>query len=383
MADVSKINGFNIKDKTARNDILTLKSRAETLENRTALLSNWSGKSFVAFGTSITSRCDDSAFNYAGGYLATIKELCGFSSYTNKAVSGAAMANDTRNGNGINHAIKNYNITEDCILIETCANDWQLDVPLGTVLSNSTKTYAGALKDALNHLLTNYPEKPIFLITRTKRDNWNDVWSMNHINNVGHKLVDYVNMTIAIGNEYAIPVCDIFRNSCFNIKNIASYTEDGTHPNAKGYTVIGKYISSVILNGFSGSVCDLKEHSTSLLIGDTIYDISCGKTEEFKLVMQINGTNYMFHSHCPLFLHLDGDNCYEVLNTACTVRATADAQTKIFNSGDGLWELSAMTQMDDIYHRVNSPRSLSSFIMANYDVKLWGTDTVLIKKSFD
>lgn len=347
-----------------------------------AVGSKWSGKTFVAFGTSITALCD----NYDGGYLEEIRKTCGFASYTNKGVSGAPMVNNTVNGNGINYAIKNYVIKEDVILIETPTNDFKLNVPLGTLATTNIDTYSGALKDAIEHLKTTYPEKFIFLLADPQRDN--DGYDVNYVNSAGHRLIDYVNMTIAIGNEYGIPVCDWYRNSGINKFNFSKYTApttdypggDGLHPNAKGYKRLGEVASGVILNMYSGSIYEMTNGDKAVKIDSNFFDVSVGNETEFKLIMKINDIYYMYISHKPIWIYRDGTNYYETFDPDYAARATAS--DKVF-ANPTWFETQGLNSVDGTYYRTISTRTLDNFICANHNVKLWGTDTILIGKTFN
>lgn len=122
-----------------------------------------------------------------------------------------------------------------------------------------TNTFIGALREAIEYILTNYPTKHILLISDTQRDN--SGFDVNYTNNAGCKLIDYVNAMCAIGELYGIPVCNWYTQSGVNAFTLASYTRDGLHPNELGYTLLGNLTSAYVRdmycnidgdNGWSG-----------------------------------------------------------------------------------------------------------------------------------
>ena len=214
----------------------------------------WVGKKFVAFGTSITWNCA----NYNGGYLDVIANRNGFTEYLNAGTSGRAMANNTKNGEGINDQIHDTDIADyDLVVIECCTNDFKLNVPLGSVgqigdTDFDTDSFCGALRDGIEYILTADPTKHIMLIADPQRNN--DGYDVNHTNTAGHKLVDYVNAMKSIAELYGLPVCDWYRHSGINALTLSLYTSDGLHPNAEGYKVLGNVAAAEISNMYSAFV---------------------------------------------------------------------------------------------------------------------------------
>lgn len=208
----------------------------------------WEGKSFIAFGTSITWNCD----SFDGGYLDVIKERNRFASYTNAGVSGAALANETKNGAGINTKIRTTSVEEyDLVVIECGTNDFKLNVKLGAVCKVKTgefdtKTFYGALQDSIEYILKQYPHKRIMLIADCQRDN--DGYDVYYSNLVGHKLIDYINAIHEIGTLYGLPVCDWYRNAGINAWTLDVYTYDGLHPNKDGYIALGNVAAACVEN---------------------------------------------------------------------------------------------------------------------------------------
>lgn len=383
-ADIENLSIFAnvIKNITLSECTLTGEKRLEATGNITedgtlvVELPNgvWSGKTFTAFGTSITYLCQ----NYNGGYLEKIKELCGFSSYTNSGVSGAPMVNNTVNGNGINYAIKNAMIVGNLILIECCTNDFKLNVPVGLLETTNVDTFSGALKDALEHIFTNYPEKQVVIIADPQRDNGG--YDVEYRNAAGCRLIDYIDMAILIGNKYGIPVCDLYRNSGINTLNLDTYTVDGLHPNAAGYELIGKCAAGVINGMTAGSMLAVPNVDEDILLGEDYYDISASAECKYKMIVLLSETYYLYQSHMPIWICKTGEDYHEAIDITMTSRLSAS--DGVF--GNPTWLNSDGTvELDDIFRYMSGARTIDQFICANHDIYLWGTNTKILRKSFD
>ena len=384
-ADIENLSIFAnvIKNITLSECALTGEKRLEATGNITEdgkIVSQktdgiWNGKTFTAFGSSITYQCQ----NYGGGYLEKIKELGGFKDYGNAGMNGAPMVNDTENGNGINYTIKNTDMsTRDLILIECCTNDFELNVPVGLLETANIDTFSGALKDALKHVFTNYPTKQVVIIADPQRNN--DGYDVEYRNAAGCRLIDYIDMAILIGNKYGIPVCDLYRNSGINTLNLSAYTVDGLHPNEAGYDLIGKCVAGVINSMTAGSMLAIPNVDGDILLGADYYDISASKESKYKIVMQISGTYYLYHSHMPFWVYKEGENYHEVLDITMTARLSAENKT----FGNETWLNEAgSTALNSIFRYINGARTIDQFICANHDVYLWGTTTKILRKTFD
>lgn len=206
----------------------------------------WEGKSFIAFGTSITWNCA----SFDGGYLEVMKERNGFASYLNAGVSGAALANDTANGMGINTKIRTTSVEKyDLVMIECGTNDFKLNVKLGEIRKVKTeefdtKTFYGALQDGIEYILKQYPHKRIMLIADCQRDH--DGYDVYYTNPAGNKLMDYIDAIHEIGTLYGLPVCDWYRNGGINAWTLGVYTYDGLHPNKDGYVALGNVAAACV-----------------------------------------------------------------------------------------------------------------------------------------
>lgn len=219
----------------------------------TIIKSEWFGKKFVSIGTSITWQ-DGNPYADSGeiarGYQTVIKEKLGFASYINEGKSGRAIANGTANGDGINTTGKKVDYKDyDLVIIEAGTNDFKLNVPLGIIGSVkdstfNTETFYGAYRDLLGFILQQNPTVQIVLLTPLQRDNAG--YDVEYTNSANHKLAEYANAVKAIGEMYALPVCDLYANSGINALTLDLYTMDGLHPNDLGYERMGAYCAAFL-----------------------------------------------------------------------------------------------------------------------------------------
>lgn len=354
----------------------------------------WHGKKFAAFGTSITWACK----NYSGGYLEVIKNRCEFASYLNAGVSGAAMANNTANGNGINHKIRNTDISGyDLVLIECTTNDFKLNVPLGTVgimgdTDFATNIFCGALRDSIEYILKADPKKHILLISDTQRDNAG--YDVNYTNTAGHKLIDYVQALREIAELYGLPVCDWYSNSGFNALTLGTYTIDGLHPNGTGYTVLGNLTASEIekmycsfiatgdTGGDSGGGDDEggddggDVNPNIITINGVEYDASVADGFDYRMVLDVGGTKYLYYSTQPF-------KVYEPKYSECyfnpSYRATASGKT--FGNGTAITVAGNHVNCGDGYYALANTRTLDQYVWTNHDLYYSDSDRIAVAKS--
>ena len=112
----------------------------------------WYGKKWYAYGTSITN------INNEGKYPTYLAQMSGMI-LTNKGKSGGGIGNLGAYSHGqVYDAICNITdgkLEADLITLETAANDIDVDVPLGTIWDTGTSTLAGCLNDCLAYLQEN------------------------------------------------------------------------------------------------------------------------------------------------------------------------------------------------------------------------------------
>jgi lysophospholipase L1-like esterase len=206
-------------------------------------------KKAVMFGDSIVAfdHTMDEQGNLLLGYEYWLKRLLGFREVENAGLPGYPFAHNPVTGEGIGEYIqKNYQST-DLVLIAAGTNDFRLDVPLGTVSDTQDfdiETTAGALRVALQRILTVNPAQKCVLMTPLMRDN--SGYSITSFNQVGYQLKDYRGVTLELGEQYNIPVWDGYFQSGITIANLKTHARDGLHPNNAGYAVASESLAELI-----------------------------------------------------------------------------------------------------------------------------------------
>lgn len=187
--------------------------------------SEWYGKKAAMFGDSLTKM---------GYWEQMFADILGLSGYEILGQSGGNMT-----------AIANYvqNIPTDTDLLTVWAgtNDFANGITLGEFGSTNANEYAGALQHVIQYCGEHYPLMKILLITPMQRfdsvvSSWSKDASGAYINPDTNKtLEDYANMVKTYGNNYAIPVLDMYHESGFNQYNASAYSSDLLHPNRPGF----------------------------------------------------------------------------------------------------------------------------------------------------
>lgn len=170
--------------------------------------------------------------------------------FEKRAIGGGTVASGTGKSRMVCTDVQNMAIDADIVCFEGGANDYWLNVPLGTLDTTSatrftstidTTTFAGALDSVFRQAIARWPGKPICYVIVHKLHNTEFTPNAN-----GNTFTDYVNMIISACNKYSIPYVDLFHNSCMitDFDNIRlNYTHnptvgqatDGIHPNQAGY----------------------------------------------------------------------------------------------------------------------------------------------------
>lgn len=242
---------FNINEK----DVVFQKQLNDTILNA-GLESPLKGAKGNLIGDSIAAPID--------GYAMVIQQALDTQVIDRHAIGGRPIANGTANGDGANTYGKVFNgTTVDYLqyvftIIAGLTNDFKLNAPLGVIKpigsTFDTNTSIGALQDLIEYILQANPSIQIFMSTPLHRNN--DGYSSETTNTAGHKLVDYVDAMIKVGELYSIPVYDAYRKSGVNMLNLDKYTYDGLHLNGTGsntgpgYSMVGGKLAKFIVENY-------------------------------------------------------------------------------------------------------------------------------------
>lgn len=124
----------------------------------------------------------------------------------------------------------------DCITVFAGTNDFRLNKPLGRMNETDILTFYGAYKALIESLLSLNPSCRLNLWTPLQRNK--DGFDIDSRNDCGYRLDDYAEAVRALGKRYALPVLDLYAESGFNKLTLPLLTDDGLHPNEKGYARI-------------------------------------------------------------------------------------------------------------------------------------------------
>jgi lysophospholipase L1-like esterase len=200
------------------------------------ILSKWQGKSWGTLGDSITA---------ANAYQPIVSKALGFSQVFNYGQSGCPMtAGADRDYGATVHMAQKMDLNIDCVTIFAGINDFRLGKPIGVKRERNIYTFSGAYVTLIETILTNNPSCRLNLWTPLQRDK--DGYDVHFVNESGHRLIDYVNVIRELGQEYAIPLLDLYSESGFNKLTLPVFTSDGLHPNEAGYLRIASMAASFL-----------------------------------------------------------------------------------------------------------------------------------------
>lgn len=185
---------------------------------------------YTAFGDSITYGAD--YFNHYDQmetpYVKEVENILKLSSSRNMGISGATLTANNLGLHCMTNSITSFNEQSDIISVLGGVNDYNRDLPLGTVNDSDPSTIYGALHTSMSYLIENYPNSFIFYMTPYKENfsgrNYAD------INTQGYTLEDVANAIKAVAEMYNIPVLDLFNEG--NFESVMNNEDcDGIHPN--------------------------------------------------------------------------------------------------------------------------------------------------------
>ena len=156
----------------------------------------------------------------------------------------------------------NFNDIESVIIMYG-TNDWAMDVKLDNANDMyDQSTYLGALRYGVNKLQQAYPHLEI-LVSQPILWTMGAMNSENYNNGIGLKVKDYAN---ALNNSLNMgtPIAQVY-NRGITTSNYGQYfpSNDGTHPNDDGNSVIGKLIASEFTRVFSTDKASVVNFSIS------------------------------------------------------------------------------------------------------------------------
>lgn len=213
------------------------------------ILSSWyKDKKGARFGDSITAQAEFwTSGNLEGsGWSTLVKDYFGCADIVNCGVGGSTVAGTSvTNAMWTDERITAIPSDSDFILFMGGTNDWNQNIPLGTLDSDDTNTFYGALNVIAEKLVTRFPSKKIIWMCNV----YGKVTTQNEKNSAGLTLYDYSRAFIESANKNGFDVLDMFKSwTKYDCEQYLNSESDGTsfiHPNRKG----GIKMADIIING--------------------------------------------------------------------------------------------------------------------------------------
>lgn len=128
-------------------------------------------------------------------------------------------------------------------------NDYHAAIPLDNAANPMDEyTFGGALRSILTTLKESYPDMEIVLATPTYAWYLSNNLTCEEYNTGSVYLEDYVEMEVAIAEEFDIEVVDLYHDVYphENWEDWQIYTEDGIHPNEQGRILLAQNLAEAI-----------------------------------------------------------------------------------------------------------------------------------------
>lgn len=223
------VEKYNLKGLEVTQDNLDEELHGKLYLKKTAEIINkpfdFSGKSIVAFGDSITVGYGLSSFNLS--YINQFATKVG-ATIDNRAVSGTWITNDATNS--IYEKIMAYTGTPDFIWIAGGTNDYNQGKPLGEFGSVDETTFYGALENICTHISTTFPDATVIFMTPIPYLNvtGKEIASIDEYRNAVFEVATKHGFNVVRGDKLGFPekVCELSK---------VMYI-DKIHPTEAGHT---------------------------------------------------------------------------------------------------------------------------------------------------
>ena len=172
------------------------------------------------------------------GYVTAIERRYGLVA-TNYGKGGHTLVGDY-----VTLAAKDYSDVA-LVTIAYGVNDARTGVPLGTVNSTDTTTFAGAMNQLLRKIYTDNPECRVLVLSPMQRLTVTD-FGIATPNANGNYLIDFVNMCKAIAEKRSTAFLDQYRCTGINQTNLYYYTVEGVHPVNQGFARIRNAVIGIL-----------------------------------------------------------------------------------------------------------------------------------------
>ena len=215
--------------------------RLDTIESFNDM--HWSGKTWYAYGTSLTSTSQ-------GKYAQYVAQFSGLTLY-NKGIPGGGLVANRNVYNALND-LTDGKVDADLITIEVGANDW--NVPLGDISGSDTDTFCGALNHCLQTILMNCPKAQVVLMCSTRQRKSDDGTTLSPLDAENSYGVTYEEKNeairkVAVANGiYYIPFGSGLGLGLYRQQSSDLYNVDQIHHTALGGYNLAKGVWSYLKN---------------------------------------------------------------------------------------------------------------------------------------
>lgn len=207
------------------------------------------GLTFNFLGDSITEGVGTTSDDKR--YFALIKDAYGLAGANGYGISGTRIAKQIdQSENDLYFASRVEQMQEaDGVVVFGGTNDYgHGDASIGTFADRTPDTFYGACHNLFTMLIEKYPGKPVVIMTPLHRVGEMEV-KVKHGKEV--TLKTYVDIIREVAEYYALPVCDLFKDSGIQPEVPAimeRFVPDGLHPNDAGNEVLAAKLGRFLEN---------------------------------------------------------------------------------------------------------------------------------------
>lgn len=197
--------------------------------DETPAVNNFSEINYIAFGDSITYGLYQSE-RMEFPYPSLVSSTLGFKSYKNYAVCGGTFCSNDIGWFCMTDKILSITDEADIVSVMLGVNDFNRNLPLGTINDQDNTTIYGSLNLIAKHFDTYYKDSFVFFMTPYKERK-----NVYGLNSQGYNLLDVSNAIKEVATLHCYPVLDMFNYGRFEIE-MNSPESDGVHPSQKFVT---------------------------------------------------------------------------------------------------------------------------------------------------
>ena len=202
---------------------------------------DFSGKSMVAFGDSITAGVSSPDLVVVDSYAKRFATMHGMT-YTGRAVSGTFILDEETASNSIYKRIAGWTGTADFAIIAGGVNDYYYGKTLGTFADTSdVLSFYGSLRKICEYLTENHPNMTVIFITPVNctREATDATNSLNDYRNAIFEIATAYGFNVVDGSQLGFPA----EEGGFQ----ETMLEDGVHPTAAGHDFYAQNLCGVLL----------------------------------------------------------------------------------------------------------------------------------------